>query len=60
MSAASTVLITPVLELFSAEYELDHLRLKETNPPLIEELRELFKDMTKKKHMSLCTIVYDH
>ncbi len=27
ISAASTILITPVLELFSAEYELSHLKL---------------------------------
>ncbi|MGE3299276.1 MAG: biosynthetic arginine decarboxylase [Arcobacter sp.] len=47
ISAASTVLITPVLELFSAEYELDHLKLKEKNPPLIQELFDLFRDMTK-------------
>ena len=49
ISAASTVLIAPVLELFSAEYELSHLKLKEVNPPLIQELSDLFKDMTKKK-----------
>ncbi|WP_428023188.1 biosynthetic arginine decarboxylase [Arcobacter sp.] len=48
ISAASTVLITPVLELFSSEYELDHLKLKETNPPLIQELYDLHRDMTKK------------
>ena len=60
ISAASTVLITPVLELFSAEYELDHLRLKEKNPPLIEELRELFKDMTKKKAYEFMHDSIDH
>ncbi|WP_428026825.1 biosynthetic arginine decarboxylase [Arcobacter sp.] len=48
ISAASTVLITPVLELFSSEYELNHLKLKETNPPLIQELYDLHRDMTKK------------
>ena len=48
ISAASTVLITPVLELFSSEYELDHLKFKEKNPPLIQELFDLHKDMTKK------------
>ncbi len=48
ISAASTVLITPVLELFSSEYELQHLKLKEKNPPLIQELNELFKDITKR------------
>ena len=48
ISAASTVLITPVLELFSSEYELDHLKLKEKNPPLIQELHDLHKDMSKR------------
>ena len=48
ISAASTVLVTPVLELFSSEYELEHLKLKEKNPPLIHELNELFKDITKR------------
>ncbi|MGB5918617.1 biosynthetic arginine decarboxylase [Arcobacter sp.] len=48
ISAASTVLITPVLELFSSEYELDQLKLKEKNPPLIQELFYLHRDMTKK------------
>ena len=36
--------------------ELDHLNLKETNPPLIQELFELYNDMVKKLLMSLCTI----
>jgi arginine decarboxylase len=35
------VLVTPVLELFSQDYKKEHLRLKEINPPLVEELREL-------------------
>ena len=48
ISAASTVLVTPVLELFSSEYDLCNLKLKEINPPLIEELNLLFKDMIKK------------
>ena len=48
ISAPSTVLITPVLELFSSEYELDHLSLKDKNPPLIQELYDLHRDMTKK------------
>lgn len=48
ISAASTVLITPVLELFSSEYAIDHLNLKEKNPPLIQELHDLLRDMSKK------------
>jgi len=41
--ASHAVLITPVLELFSQDYQEKHLRLKDINPPLIEELVELNK-----------------
>ena len=60
ISAASTVLITPVLELFSAEYELDHLNLKEKNPPLIQELYDLFNDMSKKTAYEFMHDSIDH
>lgn len=60
ISAASTVLITPVLELFSAEYELDHLNLKENNPPLIQELYDLFNDMTKRNAYEFMHDSIDH
>ncbi|WP_295055434.1 biosynthetic arginine decarboxylase [Sulfuricurvum sp.] len=39
--ASHSVLIAPVLELFSHDYQAKSLKLKENNPPLIEELREL-------------------
>ena len=39
--ASHAVLITPVLELFSQDYQEKLLNFKESNPPLIEELREL-------------------
>jgi arginine decarboxylase len=39
--ASHAVLITPVLELFSQDYQEKLLNFKENNPPLIEELREL-------------------
>ena len=39
--ASHTILITPVLELFSQDYHENFLNFKEKNPPLIEELREL-------------------
>jgi arginine decarboxylase len=60
ISAASTVLITPVLELFSAEYELDHLNLKEKNPPLIQELYDLFNDMNQKTAYEFMHDSIDH
>ncbi|WP_297483344.1 biosynthetic arginine decarboxylase [Sulfurimonas sp.] len=39
--ASHSVLITPVLELFSQDYQEQLLNFKENNPPLIEELIEL-------------------
>ena len=60
ISAASTVLITPVLELFSSEYELEHLNLKEKNPPLIEELNALYKDMSKRTSYEYMHDAIDH
>ncbi|MBC8238603.1 MAG: biosynthetic arginine decarboxylase [Helicobacteraceae bacterium] len=41
--ASHAVLITPVLELFSQDYKENLLGLKETNPPLINELSYLNK-----------------
>ncbi|MRJ03106.1 MAG: biosynthetic arginine decarboxylase [Epsilonproteobacteria bacterium] len=43
IAASHAVLVTPVLELFSQEYTEKGLRLKEENPPLIEELYDLYK-----------------
>ncbi|MEA2111189.1 MAG: biosynthetic arginine decarboxylase [Campylobacterota bacterium] len=39
--ASHAVLITPVLELFSHDYQEQSLKFKDSNPPLIEELRDL-------------------
>lgn len=39
--ASHAVLITPVLELFSQDYQESLLNFKENNPPLIKELIEL-------------------
>ena len=47
ISAPSSVLIAPTLELFSSEYNESNIRLKETNPPIIEELNFLYNDITK-------------
>lgn len=60
ISASSAVLITPVLELFSAEYEAEHLRLKEKNPPLIEELNALYNDMHSKVALEYMHDSIDH
>ncbi|MEA3353335.1 MAG: biosynthetic arginine decarboxylase [Campylobacterota bacterium] len=47
ISAPSSILITPVLELFSSEYNESNLKLKDINPPIIEEMHALYKDITK-------------
>lgn len=60
ISASSTVLITPVLELFSAEYEAEHLRLKDKNPPLIEELNALYNDINSKTALEYMHDSIDH
>lgn len=60
ISAASTVLIAPVLELFSAEYDFEHLKLKDVNPPLIQELYDLYNDMTKKTAYEYMHDCIDH
>jgi len=45
IAASHSVLVAPVLELFSQEYNEKSLRLKEKNPPLIEELYDLYKSI---------------
>ena len=60
ISATSTVLITPVLELYSAEYEAENLRLKKKNPPLIEELEELYNDINSKTALEFMHDSIDH
>jgi arginine decarboxylase len=60
ISASSTVLITPVLELFTAEFDEEHLRLKDINPPLIEELRDLYNDINSKTALEYMHDSIDH
>ena len=47
ISAPSTVLIAPTLELYSSEYNKSNLKLKYENPPLIVEMNSLYDDITK-------------
>ena len=48
VSASHAVLIAPVLELFSQEYDEKALHLKEKNPPLIEELFDLYNTINER------------
>ena len=45
ISANHSVLILPVLEIFSQEYREDNLNLKVKNPPIIDELFALWKSI---------------
>ena len=47
IAASHSVLIAPVLELFSQEYHQKSLRLKDSNPPLIEELYDLYNSIDR-------------
>ncbi|MDX1808259.1 MAG: biosynthetic arginine decarboxylase [Sulfurospirillaceae bacterium] len=45
IAASHAVLVAPVLELFSQEYTEEKLKLKDKNPPLIQELYDLYTTM---------------
>ncbi|MEA2029671.1 MAG: arginine decarboxylase, partial [Campylobacterota bacterium] len=47
VASAHTVVVAPVLELFSQEYHEKALKLKEQNPPLVQELYELYRSIKK-------------
>ena len=48
IAAPNSVLIAPVLELFSSEYEESNLKLKDNNPDIITELYALYKEVNIK------------
>jgi len=58
--ASHAVLITPVLELFTQDYYEGLLNFKETNPPLITELRELYKHLNPKNCIEYLHDALDH
>ncbi len=60
IAASHAVLIAPVLELFSQEYSESGLRLKEQNPPLIEELNALFESITRANAKEYLHDALDH
>ncbi len=47
IAASHAVLVAPVLELFSQEYTETKLKLKDENPPLIQELYELYNTIDR-------------
>ena len=60
IAASHSVLVTPVLELFSQEYTEEGLRLKEENPPLIEELHDLYRSLSRKHAREYLHDALDH
>ncbi len=60
IAASHSVLIAPVLELFSQEYHQKSLRLKDVNPPLIEELNDLYTSMVKESAIEYLHDGLDH
>ena len=60
ISATHAVLVTPVLELFSHDYQERSLKLKPVNPPLIEELLELSRLVTSSNSTEFLHDALDH
>lgn len=60
IAASHSVLIAPVLELFSQEYHRKSLRPKENNPPLIEELYDLFETINRTNAREYLHDALDH
>ena len=58
--ASHAVLITPVLELFSQDYQKSLLNLKEKNPPLLEELKYLYDKIDEKNCIEYLHDALDH
>lgn len=54
------VLIAPVLELFSNDLASRNLRLKDVNPPLIDELNYLYESMTQSNALEYLHDAIDH
>lgn len=58
--ASHAVLVTPVLELFSQDFQEKSLEFKASNPPLVEELRELNQLLTNANCIEYLHDALDH
>jgi len=58
--ASHAVLIAPVLELFTQDYHENLLNLQETNPPLIQELNELYLHLSSSNCIEYLHDALDH
>lgn len=60
IASSHAVLVAPVLELFSQEYHERGLRLKEENPPLIQELYDLWGSLNRSNAREYLHDTLDH
>jgi len=60
IASPSTVLVAPVIELFSQEYTEKALKLKEKNPDLVEELVDLHKSINENNYIEYFHDALDH
>ena len=60
IAASHAVLVAPVLELFSHDYQERSLKFKSVNPPLIEELKELNELLTSVNCIEYLHDALDH
>jgi len=60
IASSHSVLIAPVLELFSQEYSEKNLKLKESSPPLIQELYDLYNTLKKTNAREYLHDALDH
>ncbi len=58
--ASHAVLVAPVYELFSQDYQENLLKLKDKNPPLVDELKELFECINQKNALEFLHDSLDH
>jgi len=60
IASPSTVLVAPVIELFSQEYTEKSLKLKDKNPDLVEELIDLYKTINENNYIEYFHDALDH
>ena len=60
ITASHAVLVAPVYELFSHDYQENLLKLKEKNPPLVNELKELYDYIEPKNALEFLHDCLDH
>jgi len=60
VTASHAVLVAPVYELFSHEYQESLLKLKKKNPPLVDELKELYDYIEQKNALEFLHDSLDH